>query len=136
MLTADRLRVVRDKPGPGGVLIDVEPDGAEMGEIVMRGNNVMKGYYNDTAGTTQAFAGGWFHSGDLVRVDDEGFVYVVDRVKDMIISGGENIYCAEVENAIAGHERIREVAVIEGGRVPLEFTATEFAAVVERFVQA
>ncbi|MBJ7352642.1 MAG: AMP-binding protein, partial [Rhodococcus sp.] len=112
MLTADRLRVVRDKPGPGGVLIDVEPDGTEMGEIVMRGNNVMKGYYNDTAGTTQAFAGGWFHSGDLGVMHPDGYVQLLDRAKDVVISGGENISTIEVEQALASHPAVADVAVI------------------------
>jgi len=81
-----------------------------------------------SAETAEAFDGGWFHSGDLVRMDPEGFVYVVDRKKDMLISGGENIYCAEVENVIAGHERVREVAVIgrkddEWGEVPVAVVA-------------
>lgn len=105
---------------------DVAP--GEVGEIVYRGPTMMAGYWNKPEETAKAFAGGWFHSGDLVRVDDEGFVYVVDRVKDMIISGGENIYCAEVENAISGHERIREVAVIgkpdeRWGEVPVAVIA-------------
>ncbi len=68
----------------------------EIGEIVYRGPTVMKGYYKNPEATSEAFQGGWFHSGDLVRQDDEGFIYVVDRRKDMIISGGENIYPAEV----------------------------------------
>jgi fatty-acyl-CoA synthase len=89
---------------------DVAP--GEVGEIVYRGPTVMAGYWNNPAATAEAFAGGWFHSGDLVRQDDEGFVYVVDRKKDMIISGGENIYSAEVENALAGHPGIADVAVI------------------------
>src|ERR1700721_3332137 len=59
-----------------------------------------------------AFRGGWFHSGDLVRADSEGFLYVVDRKKDMIITGGENVYCAEVENALAAHPAVAELAVI------------------------
>jgi fatty-acyl-CoA synthase len=84
----------------------------EVGEIVYRGPTLMAGYWNDSAATEEAFAGGWFHSGDLVRSDDEGFLYVVDRKKDMIISGGENIYCAEVENALAGHPGVLDVAVI------------------------
>ena len=84
----------------------------EVGEIVYRGPTQMAGYWNDEKATAEAFAGGWFHSGDLVRVDDEGFIYVVDRAKDMIISGGENIYCAEVEDALAGHPLIREVSVV------------------------
>ncbi|HWE87993.1 MAG TPA: long-chain-fatty-acid--CoA ligase [Pseudonocardiaceae bacterium] len=89
------------------------PPGA-VGEIVYRGPGTMAGYWNNPAATADAFAGGWFHSGDLVRVDDEGFVYVVDRKKDMIISGGENIYCAEVENVLAGHPGVADVAVIGG----------------------
>ncbi|WP_216694558.1 fatty-acid--CoA ligase FadD5 [Dietzia psychralcaliphila] len=106
-----------------------EPVGpGEVGEIVYRGPTTMSGYWNKPAETAEAFEGGWFHSGDLVRMDDEGFVYVVDRKKDMIISGGENIYCAEVENVIAGHPRIREVAVIgrkddTWGEVPVAVVA-------------
>ena len=84
----------------------------EVGEIVYRGPTLMVGYWNKPVETEDAFAGGWFHSGDLVREDDEGFIYVVDRKKDMIISGGENIYCAEVENALAGHPAVDEVAII------------------------
>ncbi|MGF7123219.1 long-chain-fatty-acid--CoA ligase [Rhodococcus sp. BE178] len=89
---------------------DVTP--GEVGEIVYRGPGMMLDYWNNPDATAQAFAGGWFHSGDLVRIDDEGFVYVVDRLKDMIISGGENIYCAEVENALANHPAIADVSVI------------------------
>ena len=89
---------------------DVPP--GTVGEIVYRGPTLMAGYWNDPAETAAAFEGGWFHSGDLVRTDDEGFLYVVDRKKDMIISGGENIYCAEVENVLAGHPGVLEVAVI------------------------
>ncbi len=84
----------------------------DVGEIVYRGPTVMKGYYKNAEATADAFRGGWFHSGDLVRQDDEGFIYVVDRVKDMIISGGENIYPAEVERAVERHPSVREVAVI------------------------
>ena len=89
---------------------DVVP--GEVGEIVYRGPTLMAGYWNNPKATEEAFSGGWFHSGDLVRQDDEGFIYVVDRKKDMIISGGENIYSAEVENALAGHPGIADVAVI------------------------
>jgi fatty-acyl-CoA synthase len=84
----------------------------EVGEIVYRGPTVMKGYYKKDEATAEALRGGWFHSGDLVRQDDEGFIFVVDRVKDMIISGGENIYPAEVERAVDRHPAVREVAVI------------------------
>lgn len=83
----------------------------EVGEIVYRGPNLMKGYWRKPEETAEAFAGGWFHSGDLVRQDEEGFVWVVDRKKDMVISGGENIYCAEVENVLAGHPKVLEVAI-------------------------
>jgi fatty-acyl-CoA synthase len=89
---------------------DVPP--GEVGEIVYRGPTLMAGYWQDPAATAEAFRGGWFHSGDLVRADAEGFLYVVDRKKDMIISGGENIYCAEVENVLAGHPGIADIAVI------------------------
>jgi acyl-CoA synthetase (AMP-forming)/AMP-acid ligase II len=84
----------------------------EVGEIVYRGPTVMVGYYKQPEATRDAFRGGWFHSGDLVRQDDEGFIYVVDRVKDMIISGGENIYPAEVERAVERHPSVQEVAVV------------------------
>lgn len=84
----------------------------EIGEIVYRGPSVMKEYYKNPEATAEAFRGGWFHSGDLVRMDEEGFIYVVDRKKDMIISGGENIYPAEVEAAIYKHEAVMETAVI------------------------
>ncbi|MEB3980585.1 fatty-acid--CoA ligase FadD5 [Mycobacterium sp. 663a-19] len=100
----------------------------EVGEIVYRAPTLMSGYWNNPAATAEAFAGGWFHSGDLVRMDDEGYVWVVDRKKDMIISGGENIYCAEVENALAAHPSIVEVAVIgraheKWGEVPIAVAA-------------
>ncbi|WP_430332544.1 long-chain-fatty-acid--CoA ligase [Rhodococcus sp. ACT016] len=84
----------------------------EIGEIVYRGPSVMTGYWNKPEATAAAFSGGWFHSGDLVRQDEDGYIYVVDRLKDMIISGGENIYCAEVEDVIAAHPEVAEVAVI------------------------
>jgi len=84
----------------------------EVGEIVYRGTCVMDRYWNDEDATAEAFAGGWFHSGDLVRRDAEGFLYVVDRLKDMIISGGENIYCAEIENALSWHPDLAEVTIV------------------------
>ena len=84
----------------------------EVGEIVYRGPTLMKEYYKNPEATEEAFRGGWFHSGDLVRMDDEGFIYVVDRKKDMIISGGENIYPVEIENILYGHPDIHECAVI------------------------
>jgi fatty-acyl-CoA synthase len=100
----------------------------EVGEIVYRAPTLMSGYWNNPEATAEAFAGGWFHSGDLVRMDEDGYVWVVDRKKDMIISGGENIYCAEVENVLASHPRIVEVAVIgrtdgRWGEVPIAVVA-------------
>jgi fatty-acyl-CoA synthase len=84
----------------------------EVGEIVYRGPTVMQGYHGKPEATAEAFAGGWFHSGDLVREDEEGFIYVVDRLKDMLISGGENVYPAEVERALIEHPAVAEVAVV------------------------
>ena len=84
----------------------------EIGEIVYRGPSVMKEYYKNEAATMEAFKGGWFHSGDLVRMDEEGFIYVIDRKKDMLISGGENIYPAEIEAVLQGHPAIIDCAVI------------------------
>ncbi|KFU80371.1 fatty-acyl-CoA synthase [Amycolatopsis lurida] len=106
---------------------DVAP--GEVGEIVYRGPTVTKGYWKKPQETAEAFAGGWFHSGDLVSQDEDGFIWVVDRKKDMIISGGENIYCAEVENAISAHPSVLEVAVIgradeRWGQVPVAFVTT------------
>ena len=105
----------------------------QVGEIVYRAPTLMAGYWNNPKATAEAFAGGWFHSGDLVRQDEEGYVWVVDRKKDMIISGGENIYCAEVENVLAGHPAIVEVAVIgrpdeRWGEVPVAIVALGAAA--------
>jgi fatty-acyl-CoA synthase len=101
----------------------------QVGEIVYRAPTLMAGYWNNPAATAEAFAGGWFHSGDLVRQDEEGYIWVVDRKKDMIISGGENIYCAEVENVLAAHPDIVEVAVIgrsheKWGEVPVAVVVT------------
>lgn len=107
---------------------DVTP--GAVGEIVYRGPTLMDGYWNKPEATAESFTGGWFHSGDLVRIDDDDFVYVVDRKKDMIISGGENIYCAEVENALSEHPKIGEAAVIgraddKWGEVPVAIVAGE-----------
>jgi fatty-acyl-CoA synthase len=98
------VRIVDDE------MNDVAP--GEVGEIVYRGPTLMAGYWNKPEATAEALRGGWFHSGDLVRQDGEGYIYVVDRKKDMIISGGENIYSAEVENALARHPAIADVAVV------------------------
>jgi fatty-acyl-CoA synthase len=104
----------------------VAHDGKTIGEIVMRGNNVMLGYYKDPEATAKAFAGGWFHSGDLAVVHPDGYVQIMDRKKDIIISGGENISTVEVENVIYRHPDVLEVAVIPvpdpvWGEVPKAF---------------
>jgi acyl-CoA synthetase (AMP-forming)/AMP-acid ligase II len=88
----------------------VRPDGT--GELLIRGPNVVSGYWNKPDATAQAFVDGWLHSGDLARIDDEGLVYLVDRMKDMINRGGENVYCVEVENALAGAPGVYEAAVL------------------------
>ena len=91
---------------------DVPADGETMGEVVMQGNNVMKGYYNEPEATAEAFRGGWFHSGDLAVMHPDGYIELRDRGKDIIISGGENISSIEVEQVIYRHPAVREVAVI------------------------
>ncbi len=95
----------------------VDPDGnevprGEQGEIVGRGENVMLGYWNRPEETAAALRDGWLHTGDAGRMDDQGYVYVLDRIKDMIIPGGENVYSAEVENAVASHPAVAACAVI------------------------
>ncbi|MHC3472623.1 AMP-binding protein [Streptomyces sp. 7R007] len=112
MLTSDRVRIVRDKTDSTGELTDVTPDGKEIGEIVMRGNSVMKAYHRDPAATAGAFKGGWFHSGDLGVMHPDGYVQLVDRAKDVIISGGENISTVEVEQALLSHPAVLDAAVI------------------------
>ena len=103
---ADPTRVVDEE------MNDVPRDGETMGEVVMRGNNVMKGYYRDPDATAAAFAGGWFHSGDLAVWHPDGYIELRDRAKDIIISGGENISTIEVEQAVDSHEAVLESAVV------------------------
>jgi fatty-acyl-CoA synthase len=106
MISAEPVRVVDDE------MRDVPRDGATMGEVVMRGNNVMKGYFDDPEATRNAFRGGWFHSGDLGVLHADGYIELRDRAKDIIISGGENISTIEVEQTIARHPAVLEAAVI------------------------
>jgi fatty-acyl-CoA synthase len=106
MIQAQRLRVVDPEMG------DVPADGATMGEIVMQGNNVMKGYFEDEGATADAFRGGWFHSGDLGVMHPDGYVQLLDRAKDVVVSGGENISTVEVEQALMSHRSVLEAAVI------------------------
>jgi long-chain acyl-CoA synthetase len=84
----------------------------EVGEIVIRGTNVMKGYWNKPEATAEAIVDGWFHSGDMAKVDEDGFFFIVDRKKDMIIRGGYNVYPREIEEVLYEHPAVREVAVL------------------------
>jgi len=84
----------------------------QVGEICGHGDNVMLGYWNRPEETTRALRGGWLHTGDAGYLDEHGYLYVVDRVKDMIVTGGENVYCAEVENALCLHDAVAEAVVI------------------------
>jgi acyl-CoA synthetase (AMP-forming)/AMP-acid ligase II len=98
----------------------------EPGEIVIRGPKVFKGYWRDAAATAAAFAGGWFHTGDIGVRDDDGYLFIVDRLKDMIVSGGENIASSEIERVLYEHDAVLEVAVVghpddRWGEVPVAF---------------
>jgi fatty-acyl-CoA synthase len=105
-ITAERARVVDEH------MHDVPRDGQTMGEVVMHGNNVMKGYYDNQEATAKAFEGGWFHSGDIAVWHADGYIELRDRKKDIIISGGENISTIEVEQVVAQHPAVLECAVI------------------------
>jgi fatty-acyl-CoA synthase len=106
MVCADKLRVVDER------MNDVPTDGTTLGEVVMHGNNVMLGYFDDPVATEKAFAGGWFHSGDLGVLHPDGYVELRDRAKDIIVSGGENISTIEVEQAVMSHPAVLEAAVV------------------------
>jgi long-chain acyl-CoA synthetase len=111
------------KPGSIGIPIEgvemkiVDDAGEELapgevGEIVIRGHNIMKGYWRNPEATAEAMRGGWFHSGDLGRIDEDGYFYIVDRKKDLIIRGGYNVYPREIEEVLYEHPAVREAAVI------------------------
>jgi acyl-CoA synthetase (AMP-forming)/AMP-acid ligase II len=98
----------------------------ERGEIVLRGPKVFKGYWRDPEATARAFAGGWFHTGDIGVRDEDGYVFIVDRLKDMIVSGGENIAGSEVERVLYEHDAVLEAAVVgrpdeRWGEVPVAY---------------
>jgi len=114
------LRVVDEEGG------DAPPGG--IGELWIKGPNVVKGYWNNPEATAESFTDGWLHSGDLARIDDEGFVYIADRVKDMLIRGGENVYCVEVEDALYTHPDVMDAAVIG---LPHRVLGEEVGAVVQ-----
>ncbi|WP_113704294.1 class I adenylate-forming enzyme family protein [Nonomuraea lactucae] len=124
-----------DSIGRPSAVVDarvVDPMGRELppgevGELCLRGPNVILGYWNQPEATAQTFVDGWLHTGDLARIDEDGFVYIVDRAKDMVIRGGENVYCAEVEAALFEHPAVDDAAVIG---VPHEELGEEVGAVV------
>ena len=105
------------RPVPGTVVSIQDPTGKELpvgevGEVCVRGGQFMREYWRKPEETAAAFAGGWYHSGDAGRLDAEGYLYLVDRTKDMIVTGGENVYSTEVEQAVAAHPAVAQVAVI------------------------
>jgi acyl-CoA synthetase (AMP-forming)/AMP-acid ligase II len=106
LLTSGELLVV-DESGR-----EVPADGTALGEIIVRGNVVMDGYYNDPEATKKAMGDGWFHTGDAAVVHPDGYVEIRDRIKDVIISGGENISSVEVEGALLRHPAVAEAAVV------------------------
>ena len=105
-LLADPVRVVDEKMG------DVPRDAATLGEVVARGNTVMRGYYDDPEATDEAFRGGWFHTGDVAVWHPDGYIELRDRIKDVVISGGENISTIEVEQVVCRHPAVLECAVV------------------------
>ncbi len=127
-VTQDAMRVLNPD-----TLEPVPRDGETMGEIFFRGNITMKGYLKNTKATEEAFAGGWFHTGDLAVIDDSGYITIKDRSKDVIISGGENISTIEVEDVLYSHPAVLEAAVVakpdeRWGEVPCAFVALKDGA--------
>ncbi|HJZ96369.1 MAG TPA: AMP-binding protein, partial [Candidatus Solibacter sp.] len=127
MVAGTDLRVADDH------MRDVPADGATMGEVLMRGNNVMVGYYDNPKATAEAFEGGWFHSGDLAVVHPDGYIELRDRKKDIVISGGENISSIEVEKVLADHPSVAEVAIVAApdekwGEVPKAYVGLKAGA--------
>jgi fatty-acyl-CoA synthase len=127
LLTSGQLRVV----DPAGQ--DVPADGATMGEIVYRGNVIMKGYFKDPEATAAVMGGGWFHTGDAAVMHPDGYVEIRDRIKDVIISGGENISSVEVEGVLLRHPAVQEVAIVgiphpRWGEAPFAFVVLKAGA--------
>ncbi len=114
------IRIVRDD--------GTEASAGESGEIWISGPNVVKGYWHNPEATRAAFVNGWYRTGDIGKVDEEGFVYVLDRIKDMLIRGGENIYCVEIESALFTHPSVLDTAVIG---LPHRVLGEEVGAVVQ-----
>jgi acyl-CoA synthetase (AMP-forming)/AMP-acid ligase II len=109
-------RVRPETVGFPAPVVDVRLDEStldgDVGELLIRGQNVVQGYWNKPEATGETFVDGWLHTGDMARIDDQGFVQIVDRKKDMVNRGGENVYCVEVENALAAHPAVFEAAVL------------------------
>ncbi len=119
-----------DSVGFAAPVVDLdlfEPDSGGVGELLVRAPNVVKGYWNKPEATAQTFVNGWLHTGDLARIDQDGFVQIVDRKKDMVNRGGENVYCVEVENALCAHPAVFECAVMG---VPDQMMGEKVGAVV------
>ncbi len=119
-----------DSVGFAMPVVDValhEPDEMGVGELLVRGPNVVAGYWNKPQATEEAFVDGWLHTGDVARIDDDGLIYIVDRKKDMINRGGENVYSIEVENVLAGAPAVGEAAVVA---VPDEMMGEKVGAVI------
>jgi long-chain acyl-CoA synthetase len=126
-----------DSVGPPAPVVDVrvvDPGGepvpiGAVGELWISGPNVIKGYWHKPEATAAAITDGWLHTGDVARLDDEGFVYIVDRAKDMLIRGGENIYCVEIETVLHDHPAVADAAIIG---IPHDVLGEEVGAVVQR----
>ncbi|MGH9296503.1 MAG: class I adenylate-forming enzyme family protein [Acidimicrobiales bacterium] len=135
MNSGEDYRRKPDSVGPAVPVCEIRivgPEGEEMpvgetGELWIKGPNVVRGYWNKPEATALSFTEGWLHSGDIAKLDDEGFIYIVDRAKDMVIRGGENVYSAEVEAAIFEHPAVFDAAVIG---VPHQVLGEEVGAVV------
>ena len=130
LITSGETRVV-DENG-----VEVPHDGETSGEIVVRGNVVMAGYYNDPEATAQAMRGGWFHTGDAAVIHPDGYIEIRDRLKDVIISGGENISSVEVEGVLLRHPAVQEVAIVglpdeRWGEAPHAFVVLKSGAVAD-----
>jgi long-chain acyl-CoA synthetase len=124
IITANTSRYFLAKPSSCGPVVptldtklvddqgnDISPSPDAIGQLCVRGAVVIKGYLNRPDATSDAIRNGWFNTGDIARIDEDGFIYIVDRAKDMVLRGGENVYCSEVESAIYEHEAVAEAAV-------------------------
>ena len=142
IVTANSSRYYLAKPASCGPIVptldaklvgddgrDLPPGPDTVGQLCVRGPVVIKGYLNRPEATAEAIRDGWFNTGDIARIDEDGFVYIVDRAKDMVLRGGENVYCSEVEAAIYEHDDVAEVAVFS---VPDERLGEDVGAVVVR----